>query len=146
MRRRVRLKIPPAYFKMIEFELYNYDNTKEEIAALKDEIIGSPPLPAAEQDNVQRTTVSDPTFSKVATMTTNVTLLYMERTIKAIDRALMRLSESHNEIFDLKYRQGKNWKQVISETYISERHYFRQRRELIEAVAMQMGLYKGLNI
>ena len=133
-------KIPPAYFKMIEFELYNYDNTKEEIEVIKDEIIGGSPRPAGEQARVTNTAVSDPTFTKAAILTTNVTLLYMERTIKAIDRALMQLSESHNEIFELKYRQGNHWKQVLSKMYISERHYFRQRRELIEAVGMQMGI------
>jgi RinA family phage transcriptional activator len=125
---------------MIEFELYNYDNTKEEIEAMKDEIIGRPPLPAVEQDNIQRTTVSDPTYSKVVTMTTNVTLSYMERTIKAIDRALQRLDETHNEIFEQRYRQGKNWRESLSELYISQDTYFKKRREIILAVAVQLGL------
>ena len=107
---------------------------------MKDEIIGSPPLPVGEQDNIQRSTVSDPTFSKTAVLTSNVTLQYMERTIKAIDTALMRLDEIHNEIFEMRYRQGKNWRQIISEVPVSERQYFRKRREIILAVAVQLGL------
>ena len=125
---------------MIEFELYNYDNTKEEIEAIKDEIIGGSPLPVGEQNNVQRTTVSDPTFTKAAVLTTNVTLLYMERTVKAIDRALMHLDEIHNEIFEHRYRQQKNWRQSLCELYISQDTYFKRRREIIHAVAAQLGL------
>ncbi len=129
---------------MIEFELYNYDNTKEEIEAIKDEIIGGSPLPVGEQDNVQRTTVSDPTFTKAAVLTTNVTLLYMERTVKAIDRALMHLDEIHNEIFEHRYRQGKNWRQALTELCIGQDTYFKRRREIIFAVAAQMGLIQPM--
>ena len=107
---------------------------------MKDEIIGSPPLPVGEQENIQRTTVSDPTFNKTATLCSNVTLQYMERTVKAIDTALMRLDEIHNEIFELRYRQDKNWRQIISEVPISERQYFRKRSEIIFMVAVQLGL------
>ena len=107
---------------------------------MKDEIIDTPPKPACEQDNIQRTTVSDPTHNKAAKICSNVTLQYMERTIKAIDTALMRLDEIHNEIFEQRYRQGKNWRQIISEVPVSERQYFRKRREIILAVAVQLGL------
>ena len=107
---------------------------------MKDEIIGSPPLPVGERENIQRSTVSDPTFSKTALLCSNVTLQYMERTIKAIDTALMRLDELHNEIFEMRYRQNKNWRQIISEVPVSERQYFRKRREIILAVAVQLGL------
>ena len=107
---------------------------------MKDEIIDAPPKPISEQSNTQRTQVSDPTFNKTAVLCSNVTLQYMERTIKAIDTALMRLDELHNEIFELRYRQGKNWRQIISEVPVSERQYFRKRREIILAVAVQLGL------
>ena len=106
---------------------------------MKDEIIDAPPKPISEQDNTQRTKVSDPTFSKTAVLCSNVTLQYMERTIKAIDTALMRLDEVHNEIFEHRYRQNKNWRQTISELCISQDTYFRRRREIINMVAMQIG-------
>ena len=106
---------------------------------MKDEIIGSPPLPVGERENIQRSTVSDPTFSKTAVLCSNVTLQYMERTIKAIDRALIQLDELHNEIFEQRYRQNKNWRQTLSEVCIGQDTYFKKRRELIIAVAMQLG-------
>lgn len=107
---------------------------------MKDEIIDAPPKPISEQDNTQRTKVSDPTFSKTAVLTSNVTLQYMERTIKAIDRALIHLDEIHNEIFEQRYRQNKNWRQTLSEICIGQDTYFKKRREIIIAVAMQLGL------
>ena len=125
---------------MIEHELYNYDSTREVIEALKDEIIGSPPLPIGDQDNIQRTTVSDPTHAKAVKLTTNATLLYMERTIKEIDRALMVLGEDHNEIFELKYRQGKSWQAVADEIPVSRETYFRKRRDIILTVACNLGI------
>lgn len=96
-------------------------------------------MPVGEQENIQRTTVSDPTFNKTATLCSNVTLQYMERTVKAIDRALMHLDEIHNEIFEQRYRQNKNWRQSIIELYIGQDTYFKKRRELIRAIAMQLG-------
>jgi len=132
-------RIPPVYFKMIEFELYNYDNTKAEIETLKDEIISGPAI-VLEGDRVQKTTISDPTFARAAVLATNTTLLYMERTLNAIDRALMRLSEEHNEVFEHRYRHGKNWRQSVCELCISQDTYFKRRREIINAVAAQLGL------
>ena len=107
---------------------------------MKDEIIGSPPLPISEQVNIQRSAVSDPTHNKTATLCSNVTLQYMERTVKAIDRALMQLDEIHNEIFEHRYRKNKNWRQTLSEICIGQDTYFKKRREIIIAVAMQLGL------
>ena len=106
---------------------------------MKDEIIGGSPLPISEKDNIQRSTISDPTFSKATVLTTNVTLLYMERTVRAIDRALMQLDELHNEIFEHRYRKNKNWRQTLSELCITQNTYFRKRREIIFAVAAQFG-------
>jgi RinA family phage transcriptional activator len=133
-------RIPAVYYKMIEFELYNYDNTKAEIEALKDDIIGGPAAIMLDSDRVQKTSFSDPTFTKAAVLTSNTTLLYMERTLNAIDRALMRLSEEHNEVFEHRYRQGKNWRQSLCELCISQDTYFKRRREIIYAVATQLGL------
>jgi hypothetical protein len=107
---------------------------------MKDEIIGGSPLPISEKDNIQRSTISDPTFSKAAVLTANITLLYMERTVNAIDRALMRLDEVHNEIFEYKYRRSWNWRQIVCEMCISERQYFKKRKELIMMVAEYMGM------
>lgn len=137
-----QLKIIPAQFKFIEFELYRYDETKEQIEAIKEEIIGTAtPTLKADKDRIQPTEISDPTCRKAVLLTTNVTLQYMERTVKGIERALMRLDEIHNEIFEQRYRQNKTWRQTLSELYIGQDTYFKKRREIITAVGAELGLF-----
>jgi len=132
----------PTQLNFIEFELYRYDETKEQIEAIKEEIIGSAsPTLKADKDRIKATAISDPTYSKAVILTTNVTLQYMERTVKAIERALLQLDELHNEIFEQRYRQHKNWRQTLSELCISQDTYFKKRREIIAAVGAQLGLF-----
>jgi len=131
--------LAPAYFKMVEHELFNYDVTKAEIERLKDEIINKPPV-AGEQERVQESEVSNPTERKGLRLVSNTALLHMERTVGAIERALMQLEEEHNEIFELRYRQGLSWREVLSQTYMAQNSYFRKRRELVNAVAVNLGL------
>lgn len=109
---------------------------------IKEEIIGSAsPTIKADKDRIQATAISDPTYSTAVILTTNVTLQYMERTVKAIERALLRLDELHNEIFEQRYRQNKGWRQTLSELCISQDTYFKKRREIITAVGAQLGLF-----
>ena len=124
---------------MIEHELYNYDETKKEIEQLKNEIIESPPPPISERVNIQTGVISDTTFNKANKIYTNSFITHMERTVRAIDRALMQLDDIHNEIFELKYRQGKNWRQVLSIAHFGQDTFFKKRRELIYQVAVNMG-------
>lgn len=133
------MRIAPAHFKIIEHELFNYDNTKAEVSMIKDEIIDAPPLPMSEQVNIVRGGVSNPTLAKTEKLLSNAVLAHMDRTVRAIDRALIMLDEQHHEIFDLRYRQGKNWREIVTVMPISERHYFRKRREIIITVAVQLG-------
>ncbi len=109
---------------------------------IKEQIIGAAsPTLKADKDRIQSTKVSDPTYSTTAILITNASLQYMERTVKGIDRALMRLDEIHNEIFEQRYRQNKTWRQTLSELYIGQDTYFKKRREIITAVGAELGLF-----
>jgi len=66
----------------------------------------------------------------------------LENTVRAIDDALALLSEAHRDLCELKYRQRKPWRQICEEMPTSERSYFRMRREIVEAVALEMGFIK----
>ncbi len=131
--------LAPAQFKIIEHELFNYDDTKAELEALKDQVINAPPPPPDERANVINGSVSNPTLTKTEKILSNSVITHMDRTVRAIEAALMLLDEQHNEIFEYRYRQGKNWREIVSVMPISERHYFRKRREIILAVAVQLG-------
>ena len=134
------MRMPPAYFNVIEHELYNYDYTKEQVGQMRDEIIVGVPAMPSEGDRVQSNRISKPTEKKGVALASNVALVSMERTVKAIDRALLLLGEEHNELFELRYRQKQNWRTTVCEMGMPERTYFRKRRELVYAVAVQLGL------
>jgi DNA-directed RNA polymerase specialized sigma24 family protein len=104
---------------------------------MREDIIGEPPL----RETVPSTGyVSDPTARKATRLVTNTALTRMTRTVAAIDKALARLTKNHRALFNLKYRQDLPWQQVCTELPTSERSYFRMRRELVEMVALEMGL------
>jgi len=132
-----QVKLSRAVFRYIEHELYNYDQTLAEIEFIRDDIIEAPPLKEAVPSTGF---ISDPTGRKAAQLVTNTALARMARTVKAIDKALARLTDNHRALFDLKYRQYLSWQQVCQELPVSERTYFRIRRELVQMVATELGL------
>lgn len=125
-------------FKYIEHELYNYDEIKQSLVEIREDVLeGSPPPPDG-TPNLKGQVVK-PTEIKILKLSTPA-ILHMERTIRAIDRALNRLDDTHRHLFELKYRQELNWQKVCMTMPISERTYFRARGELVGQVAEELGL------
>ena len=133
-------KIAPAHFKMIEHELYNYDDTVKRLELLKEQIIESGVT--GENVRVQTGRISNPTLAKAIDLLTNTEVQYLSWVVRAVNTALLLLDEDHNEIYVHRYRQKKNWRQTLSEMYISQDTYFKKRRELIQMVAVQLGITK----
>ena len=133
------MRMPPAYFNVIEHELYNYDYTKEQVGQMRDEILVGVTAMPTDGDRVQSNRISKPTEQKGIDLASNVALGSMERTVKAIDRALLLLGEEHNELFELRYRQKQNWRTTVCDMGVPQQTYFRKRRELVYAVAAQLG-------
>ncbi len=134
------MKIPPARYKLIEHELYNYDDTVERLDVLREQIINRPSIENG--DRVQSNKTSNPTLTKTMELITNAEVEYMSRVVRAINTALLLLDEQHNEIFIRRYKKKENWRQTLSNMYICQNVYFKKRRELIQMVAVQMGLAK----
>ena len=130
-------KINRSVFRYIEFELYSYDYTKKTLEEEKEDVVratiklDTPPAKGA---------IGDSTASKAIRLATNTAILRMERMVRAIDQSLLMLEEEHNQVFELKYRQNKHWRYVASKMYIGQDTYFKKRRELVEMVALQLGL------
>ena len=129
-----------AVFRYVEHELYNYDYTKNEIHEMREDILSSTNCPELKPEKMDKYMSGDVTFSKVARLTSNVGLMRMQETVMAVEKALRLLSEEHNHLFHLKYQECKNMQAVCNEMPTSERTYFRMRKELVEMVAVQLGL------
>ena len=133
-------KLDKAVFRYIEYELYNYESTKKEIEFLREQIMNSSPrTKATDEEQVQGGQQSNPTEQKGMRLTTNAVLLNMIKVVECIDNAFRFLDEEHHTIYQKKYKEGKHWQQIITEMPISQDTYFRKRREIVYAVAVQMG-------
>lgn len=132
------MRVDKSVFKYIEYELYAYEQTKKEVESYKEYIIEGTPT----MDVRGGSGISDSTASKSIKLLSSAFLLKAERTIKAIDKSLEMLGEKHKKLFELKYLDCLPWREVYLEMNISDRTYFRLRRELVIIVGMQLGLIK----
>ena len=135
-------RIPRQLYKYIEFELYNYDKTKEDVAELRGDVfVGTSPQSDL-GTTIKSGQTSDTTGKKAERLLTNKGIVQGSRTVNAIDRALRRLSDNHKAVFELKYRQSFSWQRVCEEIPVAESTYFQLRRELIILVGMEMGVIR----
>jgi len=131
------MRIERRVFRYVEYELYNYDITKKELERCREEILESSPMPP--EVKVQ-SGLGDPTAKKAEELSTSTYIARAEKTIKAIEKSLDMLTDVHRRLFKLKYRDCLPWQEVAIELEISDRTFFRTRRELVAMVAQQMGL------
>jgi len=131
------MRIERRVFRYVEYELYNYDITKKELERCREEILESSPAPP--EVKVQ-SGLGDPTAKKAEELSTSTYIARAEQTINAIERSLNMLTDLHRMLFKLKYQDCLPWQEVTIELEISDRTYFRIRRELVVTVAQQLGL------
>lgn len=134
------MNIKRANFRMIEAELYCYEESKEQLELLRKEIIESTP---SQEINV-KTGPGDPTQTKVIKLLNSREIIEMERRLKAIDKAIEILKTSnepkkykllHMKYFERRYTDVG----ICMELGISERTFYRWRREIIELIANFLG-------
>lgn len=130
------MRIDNSVFKYIEHELYQYDNTKKDLELYREEVLEGTHFPEVSV----RSDPGDSTASKVVRLTSSAFVVQAERVISAIDRALAILGESHWRVFKLKYCDCMPWQEVAITMDISDRQYFKLRRELVVAVGQNLGL------
>lgn len=130
------MKIDKSIFRYIEHELYNYDETKRELARYREDVLEGTHFPEVSV----RSNPGNPTAQKAIKLTSSVFVVQAEKVISAIDRSLNILGDRHKELFKYKYQKGLPWQEVVLEMDISDRTYFRLRRELVMTVGQQLGL------
>lgn len=130
------MKIDKSIFRYIEHELYSYDETKRELARYREDVLEGTHFPEVSV----RSNPGNPTAQKAIKLTSSAFVVQAEKVISAIDRSLNILGDRHKELFKYKYQKGLPWQEVVLEMDISDRTYFRWRRELVAMVGQQLGL------
>jgi DNA-directed RNA polymerase specialized sigma subunit len=132
------MRINKAVFRYIEFELYNYEQTKRDLELERERILESSPC----QEVAVQSDIGDSTANKAIKLTSSAFILKAEKIVNAINKSLDILGDSHNKLFDLRYIDGRPEKEVYLVMNISRGHYFKVRRELVETVGLQLGLLR----
>ncbi len=135
-------KIPGAVFKYVEYELYHLQDTKKELKELKKELseeqLGNMIYDSFSSNKSNR--LGSGVENSAINILQNKVAIRASKTIDNIERALNKLSEEKMELYRKKYIQDEPWQQIVEEMPISERTYFRYRKEIVKKVAEEMGL------
>lgn len=133
------MSIEKSNFKLIEAELYGYEDTKRELELMEEEIIeGSPYQEVA----VQSGTTGDSTASKAMKLTSSRELLEIRRRINAIDKAIDVLQQdgAKYKLLKMKYFERKYTDiGIMNELHIGNNTFYRWRREIVKLVGSYLG-------
>ena len=134
------MRINKNVFKFIENELYNYDDIKKELTLYKEEILEGENKP----DVAVQGGIGDKTANKAVKMVSSKFVLQSEKAIHAIEKSLVMLDGKYRLLFKLKYQDCLPWQEVILEMGVSDRSYFRLRRELVTVVGQELGIINAM--
>ena len=132
------MRINNSVFKYIEHELYNYNQTKKDMKLYREQILESTSKPEAGS----KSNISDTTASKAVRLVSSTYLMQAERVVDAIEQSLDLLGDRHKELFKLRYERNISWPRITIEMGISDRTYYRMRREIVLTVGQKLGLIK----
>ena len=94
------MKLDKRIYKYIEYELYNYNNSKESLEEMKRQIIET----SGSNDGQPRgNEVGSQTENKAIKIMTSTTIASTERIIKAIEDTLKELEGTYRKLFEMKY-------------------------------------------
>lgn len=58
--------------------------------------------------------------------------------IRAVDRAMTRLSDEEKEVYRLEYVEGMSWRMASDANHVSRATYYRRRGRLLKEVAKEL--------
>jgi RinA family phage transcriptional activator len=137
------MKIPRAVFRYIEHELYNYESSKRQLEELREDILSKAERPIEVikiGGGGSKPTGRDITSETGMELVTNSALVRLSRRIIEIEDGLRHLSLTHQQLFKLKYCEGREWSEICASLHIEQSAYYKYRREMIMAVATKMAL------
>ncbi len=126
--------------KYLEYELYNYENTKKEMAEFEEDVIFAARPTLDETVTTNRHSISKPTEAKAMRLVSCAYHQRCRKVISAIDKALEMGGAELKALFEHRFVKHKNHKTAECNLFISESTYFYRQRQLYALVALQLGL------
>lgn len=126
----------------VEAELRYYEQSKQDLCELRDEIIDGAPVRDDSGGGGQHYT-GRPTESKAIRLATNRRLKQLERTIRAIENVVAELPPEKAQLVQLKYWQRPRLLTdagIGQEIGCSDKTVRRWTDGIIQAIAVEMGL------
>ena len=125
------MRINKSIFRYIEHELYNYEQTKKDLQLYREQVLEGTPRP----DVSSQTGPSDITQSKAVKLTSSAFVIQSERILNAIDKSLTILEIGTKNYQTKISTRSIFWPNITIDMGISDRTYYRLRRELVTEAA-----------
>ena len=133
------MKIDKKVYNYIDYELQHYQENKKKLEELRSDIIEASPEPSDGQPKGQGGT-SNPTEGKTVKLMSSISILTLEKTIKAIDTVKDKLNEDYKKFFEFNYIKQAGIVRTCNEIPISERTYYNMKEKIVIAVGQELGL------
>lgn len=129
------MRIEKSVFQHIEFELYNYKDTRDKLESYREQILEGTSRP----ENSVKAGLSDVTGSKAIKLSSSPYILRCEEIIKAVESSLEQLGDKHRKLFQLKYIDNKKPDDIVILCNTSRRGYYRYRKDIVSLVGKKLG-------
>lgn len=126
-----------SIFRYIEAELFDYHDTLEEINQLREDIMEG----SGERAIGKSTRKSDPTATRATRLLIDRRLQRLEEVTTAIGRVYDNVPREKQKLIKLKYWDKRYTNTGVAEDlHIGEMTFYRWRRQIIQAIARELGL------
>lgn len=132
-------KIPKEVFKYIEFELYSYKGTMNELKLDEDDAIYGTKGFDINSGIRAKFKKSSPVESSLMNLSTK-RIVKLVNTINQIDNALNKLDKIYRDFFEKYYCKRMSSIQISDDMHIHEKTCYNYRKKIVTVVAAEMGL------
>ncbi len=133
-------------YKIIEWHLYNYDETKRWLEEYKNDIINtSPPELTIGGGGSGQSHHSDPTALKTLKLTKKE-VLEKEKWLQVIDKVRQHFTDEKGRLLNMKYEEELGNEHIAMELHIDRATYYRWRNEIVLFTAMLAQKYGLIDI
>lgn len=127
----------------IELEMSRYEQYKKDIELERKRILDSSPPPP---DGLPRgNAISNSTADKAGKLVDSISILAMERSIRAVDKTLNSLTPIHRKIFNLYFICGRrDYYAMCDLLHISIDSFRRYKKTMVVSVGKELGVIKNI--
>lgn len=129
------MRIEKSIFQHIEFELYNYQETKEKLEHYKEQVLHGTSKP----EIAVQAKLGDTTAHKAIKLSSSPYIQRCEEIINAIENSLSQLGEKHKKLFQHKYIEHREVDEIILLINVSRSTYFEYRKNIVMLVGQKIG-------